>query len=392
MVRYSANFQIKYRDVRKKGECRLFSTFFINICVMITFMYVSGIIAKFYSIRLPFPSLRVQLIGGLLFGIYGTVLMNYSFPLNETTIVDLRHLAIVTAAVYMGGLASVVTGLMISIIRILMFGLSSSAIDAGFVMTLIGLSGVYFAYAPWSRLTKIITMNLLGMTLIFIILMLNTDSMNSLMKIYPLQMTISFAGGIFIYFIAEFINKSNEMLFLLEKRASTDHLTNLSNRRQFEKSLQLELQRARDYQQKLSLLAIDIDRFKKVNDTYGHSAGDAVLKQLGQLLIEHARSADIVSRNGGEEFAILLLDCGHRQAVATAESIRQAVEKYHFALPDGHTTRLTISIGVAVYPDHCDDHDDDDFFEQADRALYEAKNTGRNRVCALTFRSLPLTL
>ncbi|MBT2286788.1 diguanylate cyclase [Paenibacillus polymyxa] len=370
----------------------MFSTFFINICVMITFMYVSGIIAKFYSIRLPFPSLRVQLIGGLLFGIYGTVLMNYSFPLNETTIVDLRHLAIVTAAVYLGGLASVVTGLMLSVLRILMFGLSSSAIDAGFVMTLIGLSGVYFAYAPWSRLTKIITMNLLGITLIFIILMLNTDSMNSLMRVYPLQMTISFVGGLFIYFIAEFINKSNEMLFLLEKRASTDHLTNLSNRRQFEKSLQLELQRARDDQQKLSLLAIDIDRFKKVNDTYGHSAGDAVLKQLGQLFVEHARSADIVSRNGGEEFAILLLDCGHRQAVATAESIRQAVEKYHFALPDGHTTRLTISIGVAVYPDHCDDHDDDDFFEQADRALYEAKNTGRNRVCALTFRSLPLTL
>ncbi|MGO4733012.1 GGDEF domain-containing protein [Paenibacillus sp. 2KB_22] len=370
----------------------MFSTFFINICVMITFMYVSGIIAKFYSIRLPFPSLRVQLIGGLLFGIYGTVLMNYSFPLNETTIVDLRHLAIVTAAVYMGGLASVVTGLVISVLRILMFGISSSAIDAGFVMTLIGLSGVYFAYASWSRLTKIITMNLLGITLIFIILMLNTDSMNSLMKVYPLQMTISFVGGIFIYIIAEFINKSNEMLFLLERRASTDHLTNLSNRRQFEKSLQLELQRARDYQQKLSLLVIDIDRFKKVNDTYGHSAGDAVLKQLGQLLVEHARSADIVSRNGGEEFAILLLDCGNRQAMATAESIRQAVEKYHFALPDGHTTRLTISIGVAVYPDHCDDHDDNDFFEQADRALYEAKNTGRNRVCILPLRSFPLTL
>ncbi|MET3939478.1 diguanylate cyclase [Paenibacillus sp. PvP094] len=365
----------------------MLSTFFINICVMITFMYISGIIAKYYNIRVPFPSLRVQMIGGFLFGIYGTVLMNYSFPLNEDTIVDLRHLAIVTAAVYLGGLASVISGLVISILRIAMFGLSSPAIDAGFVMTLIGLSGVYFAYASWSRLTKIITMNLLGITLIFVILVLNSSSMNSLMKVYPLQMTISFIGGIFIYFIAEFINKSNEMLFLLERRASTDHLTNLSNRRQFEKSLELQLERARENRQKLSLLVIDIDRFKKVNDTYGHSAGDAVLKQLGQLLIEHSRSADMVSRNGGEEFAILLLDCGNHQALAIAESIRQSVEKYLFALPDGTTIRLTISIGVAVFPDHCDERDDADFFEQADRALYEAKNTGRNRVCAIPKRS-----
>ncbi|GAB1158160.1 MULTISPECIES: GGDEF domain-containing protein [Paenibacillus] len=365
----------------------MLSTFFINICVMITFMYISGIIAKYYNIRVPFPSLRVQIIGGFLFGIYGTVLMNYSFPLNEDTIVDLRHLAIVTAAVYLGGLASVISGLVISILRIAIFGLSSPAIDAGFVMTLIGLSGVYFAYASWSRLTKIITMNLLGITLIFVILVLNSSSMNSLMKVYPLQMTISFVGGIFIYFIAEFINKSNEMLFLLERRASTDHLTNLSNRRQFEKSLELQLERARENRQKLSLLVIDIDRFKKVNDTYGHSAGDAVLKQLGQLLIEHSRSADMVSRNGGEEFAILLLDCGNHQALAIAESIRQSVEKYLFALPDGTTIRLTISIGVAVFPDHCDEQDDADFFEQADRALYEAKNTGRNRVCAIPKRS-----
>lgn len=368
----------------------MLSTFFVNLCVMITFMYVSGIIAKFYRIRVPFPSMRVQMIGGLLFGIYGTVLMNYSFPLNETTIVDLRHLAIVTAAVYLGGLASVISGLVISILRIVIFGMSSAAIDAAFVMTIIGLSGVYFAYAPWSRLTKIITMNLLGMTLIFVILMLNTTSMNSLLKVYPLQMTIAFVGGIFIYFIAEFINKSNEMLFLLERKATTDHLTNLSNRRQFEKSLEFELERAREYKQKLSLLVIDIDRFKKVNDTFGHTSGDAVLKQLGQLLIEHARSADIVSRNGGEEFAILLLDCGHHQAMAIAESIRQSVEKYHFALPDGNTIRLTISIGVAIFPDHCDDRDDNDFFEQADRALYEAKNTGRNRVCAIPLRSRSL--
>ncbi|WP_293199884.1 diguanylate cyclase [Paenibacillus sp.] len=362
--------------------------FFVNICVMITFLYLSGIIAKFYSIRLPFPSLRVQAIGGLLFGLYGTVLMNYSFQINDTTIVDLRHLAVVTAAVYLGGIASVISGVIISILRILMFGVTSSAIDAAIAMILLGLAGVYFAYASWSRLTKIITMNLMGMTIVFIVLLMNTNSMATLMEVYPIQMTISFAGGIFIYLIAEFINRSNEMLFLLERRASTDHLTDLSNRRQFEQSLQSELLHAKQSQQKLSLLAIDIDRFKKVNDTYGHSAGDAVLKQLGQLLVQHGRSTDLVSRNGGEEFAILLLDCGYHQSMAIAESVRKAVARFLFTLPDGQTLKLTISIGVAVYPDHSDDHDDNDLLEQADRALYEAKNTGRNKVCSLPPRNI----
>lgn len=368
----------------------MLSTFFVNLCIMITFMYVSGIIAKFYSIRVPFPSLRVQLIGGILFGIYGTVLMNYSFSINESTIVDLRHLAIITAAVYIGGMASFVSGLVISILRVVIFGLSSAAIDAAFVMVLIGLAGVYFSYAPWPRLTKILTMNLFSMALIFIILMMNTTSINEFMKIYPLQLTISFIGGIFIYFIAEFINKSNELIFTLERRASTDHLTSLNNRLQFEKSLKFQLQYAREHQKKLSLLVIDIDRFKKVNDTFGHTAGDAVLKQLGQLLIEQARPVDIVSRNGGEEFAILLVDCDQQQALAVAERIRKAVERYLFSLPDGNTTRVTISIGVAVFPDNCDDKDDDDFFEQADRGLYEAKNTGRNRVCVMEKRSVPV--
>ena len=157
---------------------------FVNLCVIISFLYLSGIIAKYYSIRLPFPSPRVQVVGGFLFGLYGTVLMNYSFHINETTIVDLRHLAVVTAAVYLGGLASVITGIIIAILRIVMFGITSAAIDAAFIMILLGLAGVYFAYASWSRLTKIITMNLLGMTMIFVVLLMNTPSMNILMKVY----------------------------------------------------------------------------------------------------------------------------------------------------------------------------------------------------------------
>ena len=129
----------------------------------------------------------------------------------------------------------------------------------------------------------------------------------------------------------------------------------------------------------LSLLYIDIDYFKKINDTYGHSSGDIVLKNLAIILRDTCRIFDIISRNGGEEFSVMLLDCTASHAFEIAERIRKNVEtnKFHISYKDDIC--VTISIGVTTYPDITDNIDN--LIENADTALYEAKRTGRNKIC-----------
>ncbi|WP_419393118.1 GGDEF domain-containing protein [Cytobacillus praedii] len=132
-------------------------------------------------------------------------------------------------------------------------------------------------------------------------------------------------------------------------------------------------------EQKLALLFIDIDFFKKVNDTYGHSEGDVVLKELGLRLQQSTRAFDIVSRNGGEEFTVLLLNCPLYRANELAERIRKNVEDNPFTLNSGEEINLTISVGVACYQETT--IDPTQLIEDADKALYQAKQSGRNRVC-----------
>lgn len=126
-------------------------------------------------------------------------------------------------------------------------------------------------------------------------------------------------------------------------------------------------------------MAIDIDFFKKVNDTYGHAAGDAVLKQLGEVLLRACRGVDFVARVGGEEFAIILPDCDGSQAVEIGERVRRGVEMHSFILPDEKMINITVSIGACCYPDSVEEIDE--VKKRADDALYRAKHEGRNRVC-----------
>ena len=126
------------------------------------------------------------------------------------------------------------------------------------------------------------------------------------------------------------------------------------------------------------MLFIDIDFFKKVNDTFGHQNGDKVLEDLGKILLNSCSHSDVVSRNGGEEFSILMTDCPRDKVMEVAERIRKAVQDHKFYLIDGQAINITISIGVAIYPDTVNDINL--IVEKADSALYEAKRTGRNRV------------
>ncbi len=167
----------------------------------------------------------------------------------------------------------------------------------------------------------------------------------------------------------------------LEELAITDGLTGLYNRRHLMETLSVEMRRRQRRPAPLSFLMIDVDYFKRYNDTYGHPAGDEVLRIIARLFRESLREIDIVARYGGEEFAILLLDTEKRHAVKIAEKLRLLIEHYPFPREQTQPTgRLTISIGVASYPD--DASDIESLTRNADIALYRAKQRGRNQTIA----------
>ncbi|MFP4258053.1 MAG: diguanylate cyclase [Desulfovermiculus sp.] len=169
----------------------------------------------------------------------------------------------------------------------------------------------------------------------------------------------------------------------LEHLARTDELTQAANRRFFMQELQKEAGRSRRYRRPLSLIILDLDHFKDVNDTYGHAAGDSVLQAISNACRSTLRTQDLLARLGGEEFAILLPETGLEEAVQVAERIREVVQDLVVRTDEGQSIRCTASLGVASLQDE-DRKDQDDGVEavlhQADRALYAAKDAGRNRV------------
>ena len=163
----------------------------------------------------------------------------------------------------------------------------------------------------------------------------------------------------------------------LLQEALTDPLTQLPNRRHGLDFLASEWAFAQSNALPMACLLLDIDHFKRINDTYGHAAGDAVLRQLAELLKRASRAEDLVFRYGGEEFAAVLPNATARAAVQIAERIRSVVEKYSF-LWEGQTIPVTLSIGVASL--HGDEMDSQALIQASDAALFEAKRNGRNRV------------
>lgn len=165
----------------------------------------------------------------------------------------------------------------------------------------------------------------------------------------------------------------------LQQQATRDALTGLFNRRYLDETLDLEIAQARRQGQPLAVVMLDLDRFKLVNDTYGHQAGDEVLKALGAMLREDSRAGDVLCRYGGEEFCLVFPDMPLAAAVARTDAWRQrfAEQTLHFG---DLSFQVTFSAGVAAYPEHGAHRDE--LIERADAALYTAKNQGRNRVLA----------
>jgi len=161
----------------------------------------------------------------------------------------------------------------------------------------------------------------------------------------------------------------------LHDLAYHDNLTGLLNRRSFDKMISDEWKRRQRYKRPLSLIMIDIDHFKKVNDRYGHQRGDSVLKTVAGIILDNVRSSDYACRYGGEEIAVILPETSLRRALVTAEKLRTLVEKQ---VREIENIPVTISLGVGTYLRNM--KRPDDLIAAADRALYRAKKEGRNRV------------
>lgn len=165
----------------------------------------------------------------------------------------------------------------------------------------------------------------------------------------------------------------------LEALATTDPLTRVLNRRALLDRLTVEVDRARRYDSSLTLLLLDVDHFKQINDTAGHLAGDAVLRQLGALLEDAVRKVDVVARYGGEEFVAILPETSNEGGIIFAERLRERIAAQPFDVGAEQPVRLTVSIGIATFPSPRI-ATTEDFFARADEALYRAKSGGRNQV------------
>ncbi len=168
------------------------------------------------------------------------------------------------------------------------------------------------------------------------------------------------------------------LISFLENLSITDALTGIANRRHLEWRLSEEIERARRYRYPLSLLMVDIDHFKQINDTYGHQVGDAVLQQLAYRLRNTLRRTDFVARYGGEEFIVLAPQTPVDRALILAERLRQRIASEPILVASDLSLPVTVSVGVAVFPDHA--QNESELVRAADAALYRAKQAGRNCV------------
>lgn len=192
--------------------------------------------------------------------------------------------------------------------------------------------------------------------------------------IYPLIFSIV---AFTLAYIVKYLIKSRdfEQQYML---ATTDGLTELYNHRYFQEQIRMQVEQSKRYSNNFSLIIIDIDFFKKFNDTFGHQSGDAVLRQVAQTLKKNVRATDIVCRYGGEEMSIILPNTSKDEAIATAQKICNRVAEKTFKLTGNNETHVTISLGVSTFP--FDGDSAPKIIEAADKKLYNAKNNGRNQV------------
>lgn len=357
----------------------MISDLIVNISLLMSFTFIWHQLFRNNRLSLKAP-LKIKVLDGLIGGSLGILLIYFGTQINEITILDLRHIPVLLVAFYGGAVPAFIAAAIISTGRFFIDVNYSSVISLFMMFAIAGGASLIVHYVKVSRWTKWLVLLLFSQFMFSTAFFVVVDQFQPVINLAIYHVISTFVGGMLIFYFVSYIRRYSEMYMKYKHNAQRDALTGLYNVRSFDYFYNSMIGRAKKIKDNCAVCLIDVDYFKKINDTYGHLAGDEVLRQLASLLSRMIREEDILSRNGGEEFSILLNSCSLEQANEIASRIRKAVEKYHFHLPDKQTIQVTVSIGVAIY----DGKDVDchfDLYQEADDALYKAKKSGRNNVC-----------
>ncbi|EIM06054.1 hypothetical protein A1A1_13127 [Planococcus antarcticus DSM 14505] len=361
----------------------LFGDLFVNLCVLISLIFI------YLQLRRKLNSdgksyKKSVIVDGLSGGLLGVLLMYFSIQVSTETLVDLRFIPVMLLVIFLG-VPHAIVGALVIIVGRFIFGITVSAAAAAIFMIILIVGFMVIdrffkkVDVDLNSYKKGFVMILFSNIVFSIIISVIIEDTDILKILIPCYWIISIVGGLIAIFFVDYILKTQYLLMRYEQESTTDFLTGLNNVRQFDTIWNTLISEATAKNERLSLLIIDIDHFKNVNDTYGHPAGDRILIELGKVLKSSSRSFDIISRNGGEEFSVILPDCQQEQAVVIAERIRKSVEVHRFKISSTDSIHITVSIGSATYPETV--ADTAQIVGIADECLYKAKRTGRNRVC-----------
>lgn len=349
--------------------------------MLTAFLFFGNLIRTKYLVSKHRSKKMSQYVIGIFLGFLGVILMYFSFPIHDKWITDFRQIPILVAAYLTGFPGAIVTSIIIFVYRLFFFTSGLAVSLASLVNIMVALVvGVFMLnrlrFELW-RWGVALSASMLSTGIIFSLI--SKDFTAEIITIYEIVFLIS---GLFTRSMLQYLKRSSEHLGLMQEHAERDFLTGLYNSRAFDGLMQKTITNAIEEKSYFSVLMLDIDHFKHVNDTYGHLAGDKVLASLANILNKQFNIDDPIARKGGEEFVVIINRYTCTEANDIAEQLRKAVEKYNFVLPDGQVIHITISIGIACYP-HISA---DELIDIADKALYLAKQSGRN--CVRMFSDL----
>ncbi|GKX63941.1 hypothetical protein SOASR032_25100 [Pragia fontium] len=351
-----------------------FEGIIINISVLIAgFYFISKLSRLPLDSRIPVGK-KIQI--GFFNGLLCFLLMKFSISTIDYPPIDLRHIPLLIAACYVGPLAALITAIIISISCIIISFTETGTIVAinyciiGLVLT------VCSYYIRRSIRYRAILFSII--TLSFIVIGYAYSTGPNLVKFGEFTLLIALFTAVSMYLammLLKDLKRKKLEILTYQGQAQHDFLTSLLNKRMFDRAIR----HINQYKENTVLMLIDIDYFKKVNDIYGHDAGDLVLKEIASILNAHTAYGQKVFRIGGEEFSVILIDCPAPLAKKIGEDICREVANHPFILSNGTRIRITISIGISSSGQD-GDKNSLSLFRLADRALYQAKSDGRNRV------------